>query len=71
MAKLRCAVCGYEMPVPATGGFSPLRVLSAGIHGEAIPGPDPAILYCRCADPDHEIPMPRHCDKYMVYVAEE
>ena len=70
MAKLRCEVCGYECPVPATGGMSPLRVFSGAAHGETIPGPDPTILYCQCGDPDHEVPMPKHCGKYMKYVAD-
>lgn len=70
MAKLRCEVCRYECAVPATGGLSPFRAFSGVAHGEAIPGPDPTTLYCRCGDPDHEIPMPKHCGQYMKYVAD-
>jgi len=70
MAKLVCEVCGGEQPVPGAGGIVPVHGLSGGIHGEAIPGSDPTILYCQCGDPDHEVPMPKHCGKYMKYVAD-
>jgi hypothetical protein len=70
MAKLVCETCGAEKPVPGTGGLVPYHGLSGALHGEAVPGPDPKILYCRCGDPDHEIPMPKHCGKYMKYVAD-
>lgn len=69
MAKLVCAVCGAERAVPTTGGIVPGQVLSGALHGETVPGPDLKLLYCRCGDPDHEVPMPKHCSKYMKYVA--
>lgn len=69
MAKLVCGVCGAERPVPTTGGIVPGQALSGALHGEAVPGHDPKLLYCRCGDPDHEVPMPKHCGKLMKYVA--
>jgi hypothetical protein len=72
MAKLKCKVCGHEEPVPHTGGLTPMPGMSGAAHGEAIPDPeDPSILRCRCGDPDHDVPMPKHCGKYMEYIPDE
>ena len=69
MAKLRCKACGYECPVPMAGGLV-AGPFSGAAHGGAIPGPDPKVLNCRCGDPDHDVPMPKHCGQYMEYVAD-
>jgi hypothetical protein len=77
MAKLVCQVCGAERPVPGTSGLKPYHGVYGGVHGdtvwiinEAMPGPDPKVLYCMCGNPDHNQPMPQHCGEYMKYVAE-
>ena len=68
MAKLVCEVCGAEGPVPMAGALQASHMVSGATCGEAVPTDNPAVLGCQFGHFDHELPMPKHCGKYMKYV---